>query len=553
MALWAIASLMLALVFVRTMLRLRRDSARWPEVSIGRYHALLSPSAGPAVIGFAKPRIVIPAWAMSLDQHARELMLHHEAEHIRARDPRTLVIAGALLTVFPWNAALWLMVRQLRRSMEFDCDARVIRAVGDASEYGRVLLAVGERFIAPLPLAASLSAPRPLLEQRIDAMSAPRFRHPLRVALPFVALALLATTAATRAPRPAPLGPLAFATPQVPVPQRATHVIPATASHVVRAESSLGVRPVRTRIDAFGATHDSSSPAVPVSSVGRGRVVALAREKFPAVVRGELPADFIMMLFDDNDVFLRGFSGQGHVMIHVDGDTNRANAQRAAQQTALLLYGASGLADRAAGAGNAAAARPPSAARKFTGYIVGFGPWSSRGNIGVRDLKTSNTASGLSEVSLDSSGIAGIPASQVTHVELFRLGELGTPEWRLQILAVHLNDFRPDSVPELALQVRGPGSYDVGTRQVPDKKKATVKRLVVLPLPIPPGYVMEACFDVASTGDAKLLVWAKSKDTAYDRKIDESLKKYLFNPATLNGVAVRDTVCVKAKDSKSTP
>ena len=97
------------------------------------------------------------------------------------------------------------MSRRLRLAIEIDCDARVIRAGVAPRDYGILLLSVGERFATSLPLAASLTEPHLSLEARIDALSAPRAPRPLLASIPFLAIAVVALTAATRAPRPRPL------------------------------------------------------------------------------------------------------------------------------------------------------------------------------------------------------------------------------------------------------------------------------------------------------------------------------------------------------------
>jgi protein TonB len=74
--------------------------------------------------------------------------------------------------------------------------------------------------------------------------------------------------------------------------------------------------------------------------------------------------------------------------------------------------------------------------------------------------------------------------------------------------------------------------------------------LVVLPLPVPPRakpYDMTACWSVDETGRGELLKFTPSKDAAYNRKVEESLRGYRFRPAVrLDGTPVRDTTCVRA-------
>jgi beta-lactamase regulating signal transducer with metallopeptidase domain len=202
---WLLTSLALLVAFSRSIIALRREWAQWGEADTEVGRVLVSRTAGPAVVGFAHPRIVIPTWALSVEPPTRTFVLRHEVEHIRAGDSRALLIAELLCIALPWNAALWWMMRQLRLAIEMDCDVRVLRGGGGAREYGLVLLAVGERYATTLPLSASLSEPRLNLEARINAMTASRPRRPVVASLPFAAFAVLALTAATRTPRPSPL------------------------------------------------------------------------------------------------------------------------------------------------------------------------------------------------------------------------------------------------------------------------------------------------------------------------------------------------------------
>jgi beta-lactamase regulating signal transducer with metallopeptidase domain/outer membrane biosynthesis protein TonB len=202
---WALTSLIVFLAFVRATVVLRRHRSQWRDLEIEGARVLVARDAGPAVVGFVRPRIVIPEWALSIERATRDLLLRHELEHIRAGDSRALLAAEVLLICAPWNAALWWMARQLRLAIEIDCDARVIRARGRTREYALVLLAVGERHASAIPLAASLSEPRSNLEARIDAMTAPRPGRPVVASLPMVSLAAAVIATSAWVPRPMPL------------------------------------------------------------------------------------------------------------------------------------------------------------------------------------------------------------------------------------------------------------------------------------------------------------------------------------------------------------
>jgi hypothetical protein len=96
-----------------------------------------------------RSEIVLPRWALALDGPSRSLLIQHEREHIRARDPLLMHASALAVMLMPWNAALWWIHRRLRLAIELDCDARVLasgadRAVDDA-RYGELLLTVATR------------------------------------------------------------------------------------------------------------------------------------------------------------------------------------------------------------------------------------------------------------------------------------------------------------------------------------------------------------------------------------------------------------------------
>lgn len=139
------------------------------------------------------PRIVLPRWALGLDEARRDLVLAHEREHIKAGDSAILTMSRALTALAPWNPLLWFFERRLRHAIEIDCDRRVLSAHADARAYGETLLFVAERSLGSPRMLATLSEPFSLLERRITAMteSAPRRRLTFAIGLTCAALALV--------------------------------------------------------------------------------------------------------------------------------------------------------------------------------------------------------------------------------------------------------------------------------------------------------------------------------------------------------------------------
>lgn len=164
---WLAASLAIAGLLGTAALRLRRARAGWQEAQLDGELVLISEDVGPAVIGFRRGRIVMPAWVLRIRSDLRRLMLLHEREHLRAGDPRLLLVGLGALVCAPWNPCVWLQFLRLRLAIEIDCDARVLRQSQDARGYGALLLEVGLHRSSAGALAVAFGEPRRFLEERI--------------------------------------------------------------------------------------------------------------------------------------------------------------------------------------------------------------------------------------------------------------------------------------------------------------------------------------------------------------------------------------------------
>jgi TonB family protein len=224
-------------------LLLARRRRGWRAAVVDGVPVLLSPDTGPAVVGLVRSRIVLPAWVMDADPAARTLLLEHEREHLRARDPRLLALGLAAVALAPWNAAAWYQLRRLRLAIEIDCDARVLARRGDVRAYGTLLLEAGRRASsAGWTAAAAFSEPASFLERRIRIMSSRMQRPRARVVLPALALCAAALAGmralpapAVPAPRPAESSALQPERPGSAAAGDTTRPVLANAQEVVRA------------------------------------------------------------------------------------------------------------------------------------------------------------------------------------------------------------------------------------------------------------------------------------------------------------------------------
>jgi len=124
----------------------------------------------PSVIGFFRPRILLPAWLLArlTPAELRQVVLH-EAEHLRRRDDWTNLMQKLALVVFPLNPALAWIERQLCHEREMACDDAVVRATGKPRAYAACLASIAERGLERQREALNLGAwrKRPELVGRV--------------------------------------------------------------------------------------------------------------------------------------------------------------------------------------------------------------------------------------------------------------------------------------------------------------------------------------------------------------------------------------------------
>lgn len=201
-ALWLGASAALLLLFASVYARMARRRYEWPLAELHGMRVRISPEAGPVVVGLSPPEIVVPRWLLLRSEDEQRIVLEHEREHVRARDPLLLAAACAVAALLPWNPAVWWMLSRLQLAVELDCDARVLRRGIAPRSYGALLIDLAGR-CSGLPLGAPALADRPSqLERRLLAMRPdhPRFARVRGGA--FAALALIALAAACEARMP---------------------------------------------------------------------------------------------------------------------------------------------------------------------------------------------------------------------------------------------------------------------------------------------------------------------------------------------------------------
>jgi beta-lactamase regulating signal transducer with metallopeptidase domain len=100
----------------------------------------------PTLIGFTKPTIVFPRWAMQ-ELSAAELnqILLHELAHLRRWDDWTNLIQQLVKAVFFFHPAVWWMEKRVALEREMACDDAVLAVTASPRAYAECLTHLAEK------------------------------------------------------------------------------------------------------------------------------------------------------------------------------------------------------------------------------------------------------------------------------------------------------------------------------------------------------------------------------------------------------------------------
>lgn len=167
---WLVTSMIVlaGLVLSGSLLYWRKRS--WSRGALCGTPVLIAPDVGPAVVGLLRPCIVVPTWLLQESPARQQFVLAHEQSHLDAADPHLISFALCLLVAMPWNLPLWWQLHRLRRAIEVDCDARVLRRGLAVKGYCETLIQVGQNQSRFTGAVAAMSESGSFLEQRIRIM-----------------------------------------------------------------------------------------------------------------------------------------------------------------------------------------------------------------------------------------------------------------------------------------------------------------------------------------------------------------------------------------------
>lgn len=192
----------LALIFT-VHARMRRARLGWPLADLHGARVRLAPDAGPAVVGLARPEIVVPRWLLLRSTAEQRMVIAHEVEHVRARDPLLLTAACVAAALIAWHPAVWWMLSRLRLAVELDCDERIMRTGVTPHSYGALLIELAGHCSSGMRIGApALADGSSHLKRRLLAMTPrrPKFARATGGALMACSLALFALACDAKLP-----------------------------------------------------------------------------------------------------------------------------------------------------------------------------------------------------------------------------------------------------------------------------------------------------------------------------------------------------------------
>jgi beta-lactamase regulating signal transducer with metallopeptidase domain len=169
-----------------------------------RFHQLEKQgAAGPAVTGFWRPRIVVPAtFAAQFSAAEQAAILAHEAAHLARQDARVNAVVAALRCINWFNPFVHLGAVWLRKDQELACDAAALKHV-KRTDYANALLKSQMR-ASTLPLGCAWPGSEHPLTERVTLLKRAQPTAPQRRAgVALITLLILCGGAGAWAAQPA--------------------------------------------------------------------------------------------------------------------------------------------------------------------------------------------------------------------------------------------------------------------------------------------------------------------------------------------------------------
>jgi hypothetical protein len=113
----------------------------------------------PAAIGFFRPMIVIPAWALrELPPEELNIILLHEFAHLRRWDDWSNLLQKIVRAIFLFHPAVWWIEKRVSLEREMACDDLVLAETANPRGYAKCLIGLLEKSMARRAVAMAQAA-----------------------------------------------------------------------------------------------------------------------------------------------------------------------------------------------------------------------------------------------------------------------------------------------------------------------------------------------------------------------------------------------------------
>lgn len=130
------------------------DGAQLADIARHRLAVMETDAAiSPMLVGVRRPVLLLPRHLRGFSAEQQHMVIAHELQHWRARDPLCLGVAALLQTVFWFNPALRWMNGKMEWALELICDQRVLagRPQQQRKQYAAALLLQWKAQTAAMP------------------------------------------------------------------------------------------------------------------------------------------------------------------------------------------------------------------------------------------------------------------------------------------------------------------------------------------------------------------------------------------------------------------
>lgn len=251
----------------------------------------------PFLCGWLRPRVILPAVALSWPEHRLVMVLAHEMAHIRRRDHLWQPVLLLFRLLYWWHPLARLALAQTLQERERACDDIVLSGDVRASDYARLLVetANASPLCSPLPALAMASASRitgrvrKILSDKQRRVPASRLMLGLISTVALVLFAAVTVTGLHAEEKPQAATSSAAKLPNIEIEFKTLQISEETYQQnremfdsAIKASTSQAVQDLLRKLNNMKGVDLVSAPKVTTRSGQRSTIQIIREFRFPA-------------------------------------------------------------------------------------------------------------------------------------------------------------------------------------------------------------------------------------------------------------------------------